>query len=124
MANPYNDNRGKINLVDVFGTNMIQFRMKESSTDSVRVNNWLKLLLKFVDNCRKRDYPKAFSAKRNIKFKVEKFFEWFVQDRYLINYWDKEVWKMNVVQDRKPNLSPKFSKISLNSNNQRYNIQN
>lgn len=55
FANTAGDSLCKLNLDDCFSTNMAQFRIKESSNEPSKVINWVKLLLKFVDNSRKRE---------------------------------------------------------------------
>jgi len=85
FVNPINDNRCKLNLQYVFDTNVIKFQVKEGTNDSFKATYFVILLLKFVDNCRKRDFPKAFDYRRKVTEKLNKFFEWCILDVKLEN---------------------------------------
>lgn len=88
FTNPNNDLYYKLNLRDTFSNNTFQFRMFSSTLDHVSVNNQVKLILKFVDSSRKRDFPKSFDIKRNLQYKTDKFFEWMILDPELILFWN------------------------------------
>lgn len=40
--------------------------MLNSTLDHEKVNNWVKLILKFSESSRRRDFPKSFDTRRNL----------------------------------------------------------
>lgn len=74
-------------MKDTFANNTFQYRMFSSTLDPATTNNWIKLILKFTDSCRRREFPKSFDSRRSLQFKTEKFFEWMILDPELINFW-------------------------------------
>lgn len=76
---------------DTFANNTIQFRMLQSSLDHEKVNNWTKLVLKFAESSRRRDFPKSFDTRRNLEYKTAKFLDWMILDPVLISFWENEM---------------------------------